>query len=606
MLIKSKKGRIFSIFGIFVMTALIFMLSPLQAQAEESEVEKKVKVSVSVTNSGVPAAGNVIYAANYEVAYLAISSGSISEDIVNSAAWLDADSKVAGIIQVAGYQIGKGITHDESETTLIISQLFRTNYDLLQTINQSNNGIFGTFTTPSNFVIMHDLTTTKKEYTDKNGIATAEVKEGMVAFVNSNKKLLYLGKVNSKTGRIRIDGNASEGMTLSIKNLEENKTHTLGYTVSYNQSIEYQLTIQKEFLNPVGDTIVALKPDSNLIIDSTSIENTKRDLIQQTVASPIAFDPNGGQFQMEKIAREIGKTYLGQKLFSYVIKVPNGGQNVTISIKARLTPTVSLERTVIQSVSDITNTREKKMSLKINAFDNPKQSFRLTANILTARGEGEAVSANVNTSGINFVEADTGKEIFASGATYLLGKKTDDGTFLYDNLGNWSEVKDLTQVKTTDYISIKGGSKYVIGLTKGEKIPVNQERFNYDFKKNTEINQSLIQIFGLGRGDYCLIPVTPAKGYQLQNTFDFSVFLNYGATSNGNQLVINNLSFPTNESYKLNGLIPDYIAGQNGYTVLPVSSTGKTTLNKWTKILIPIGGIIFIIFIVGMMLVKVG
>lgn len=570
-----------------------------------SETVKTTNFSVEVTDTGVPAGGATIYVATYQTAYESISSGDILDDVLNSSAWLDADSDGQGI-QVAGLRVGKGVPHNDSETMLIISELFRTNYDLLQTINQSNNGIFGTFNSPSNVVQLHSPGEDKKQFTDKNGLAEGTVKEGLIAVLTSGKKLLYLGKADGKSGQIKVDRNASQGLNFRVKNMENEQSHKNIFTVSYNQTIEYSLTIDKGLLSQTGETLLSLKPDSNLVIDSTSIENTKTDLIQPTIVSPIAFDPNGSKLQLEKTAQQIGKNYIGQKLFSYSIKVPYSDKDVTITIKAHIAPTVSLKRNVQQSVANSSSPAGKDMDIPVNAFDSPNHNFILAANIFSVRGEGSVISPFVNTSSINFVETDLQKETFATGATYILGKKTGKDSYLYDSLGNWREVDDLSQVKASDYFSIAGGKMYIIGLNKTQDIPVNTERFNYDFDKNKKINQSLIQIYGLGQGEYFLLPVSPAQGYKLQNTFNFSIFLRYSVSSNGNRLIINNVSFPTDESYKLNGLIPDYRAGQNGYTVLPVSSAGKATFSKWEKILLPIGGIIFIIFIVGMIFVKVG
>lgn len=599
MFVKSKKKKMISVFGLFAMTVLIFLSYPLLAQAAEAKEEKATKISVSVTNSGIPASGNVIYAATYQTAYESISTGKFSEEVLNSPTWLDIAGD--GVIQVAGHNIGKGETHDDTETIIIISQLFRTNFELLQTINQSNNGIFGTFTSPSNILKLHFPGESKKEYTDANGIAEGDVKEGLIVIMDSSRKLLYIGKADAKSGQIKVDINASQGLSSTVDNLKDAQTQGTLFTVSYNQTIEYTLKISKNLLNKGRDTLLSLKPDSNLIIDYTSIENTKTDLIPPIIASTVNFDTGASQSQLKKVAQQIGEGYIGQKLFDYNIKIPYTNKDVTIKIKAHLTPTVSLEREVQQGGKPI----GEKMTIPVDAFDSPDYAFGINAKVFSSTGEGETRTPTINTSGINFVEADAQKATFAKGATYLIAKKTSQGTLLYDRSGNWKETGDLSKIKVSDYFSIKGGSKYIIGQVKAETIPVSNQRFNYNFDKNTEINQSLIQIFGLGKGDYSLIPVSPATGYELQKNFDFSIYMTYGTTSNGKPMTMTNLGFPTNESFKLNGLIPDYQTGKNGYTLLPVTSSKGTALNKWKQVILPIAGMILFICLLGIVLVKV-
>lgn len=109
-------------------------------------------LSIKVTSSGDPIQNGAFLAGNYQTAYEAIMSGKFSSQVTNSSAWRESQN-TEHVIVVAGLTVGEGNKHTDSEAQTIISTLFSTNFTLLQSINETNNGTdIMSFNPPSNFV----------------------------------------------------------------------------------------------------------------------------------------------------------------------------------------------------------------------------------------------------------------------------------------------------------------------------------------------------------------------------------------------------------------------------------------------------------------------
>lgn len=591
-----------------IVLLVVFSVSIVHADSQESA--KKVNVTVKLTTSGVPSTGTSLFAVSYQTADENITKGTYSKDIIDSSSWTSTQNPT-GNIQVANYQLGNGVTHSQSEAIAIISELFKTNFTLLQTINETNSGIAGTFTTPPNFIQMSTPGAAKKQYTNSQGLAEATIGKGLVAIVGSNQNLLDLIEVDGNTKPVAIDTSNGQGLSLSITNLKDYQTSPSQYTISYGQDIEYQINLKKELLTPNGNTLVTLKPDSNLVIDSAAIGTTNLDLSESTlippiITAPIQFDPNASAEQLQQISAQIGDTYIPQKLNAYNINVPDTGNDVEVTVHAHISPSVTMSRTVMQNGQTAASPNGKNLDIPINAFDSHDYNFNLAVSAYPATGEVDASAPTVNTSGINFVEADATKNKMITGATYALGKKVNGQILFYSSSNTWQSVSNLTDIDTASYLPLTGGNVYVIGYSQAQTIPVTTSRFNYNFNTNTKINQSLIKIFGLAQEkDYFLYQVKAPQDYQAdKNPIDFSVFRNYGATANGNPMTKSSVSTAKNQSFKLNGIIPDYVTGQNEYNLLSVSNQKTIPMSK-TKIIIPIVIIVVLIAIIGLILIKV-
>ncbi len=70
---------------------------------------------------------------------------------------------------------------------------------------------------------------------------------------------------------------------------------------------------------------------------------------------------------------------------------------------------------------------------------------------------------------------------------------------------------------STSYTLLRGGNQYVFGDDDVSPIELNSTRFNYDYERDTKINESLIKLFGLGEGkDYFLYQVAAPANYSVE------------------------------------------------------------------------------------------
>ena len=194
-------------------------------------------LSIKVTSSGDPIQNGAFLAGNYQTAYEAIMEGKFSNQVTNSSAWRESQN-TEHVIVVAGLTIGEGSKHTDSEAQTIISTLFRTNFTLLQSINETNNGTdIMSFNPPSNFVRFH-TPNGGNEMTDLEGRASAKVTTGLTAIVDgSSKGIIKLIMVTPDMSEVKVDTN-SLGISLSFAS--GNSKSSQPRTVELNQELHYK------------------------------------------------------------------------------------------------------------------------------------------------------------------------------------------------------------------------------------------------------------------------------------------------------------------------------------------------------------------------------
>lgn len=588
--------------GIFLGILGILLFSTGMNNVSAASKEAKAKLSIRLTNSGNPQKNISLNAANYDAAYHYIMTGIFPDTVLTSPAWQSAQDSM-NTIAVAGFIVGQGNKHSDGEVKTIISTLFNTNFTLLQSINETNNGS-GTlgFNPPSNFFKFH-VPGGVDNMTNKRGEAEVEVPNGMTAVVDSNRNLLKLLKVTSGMKEIKIDTDSS-GLSLTFAN--QKKVSSEPRTVEFNQEIHYTLKVSKSLLNPVSPTSIILRPDANIVIDETSVPNTISSLMPRVLNPESPFDSKAGPEQLSKVARKIGDRLISWQINMYELIIPPTDSSVSIDIKAHLAPVVTLNNILI-GLTVWLNTIN--MDIPINASDAPDNDFGMTANALLPQTDTQisAAAPKVNTTGINFVQVDADKNTLVRDAVYVLGKSSKGKKYLYDTQGQWVEITDVSALVPTDYTLLRGGNQYVFGDTSPIPIPLSGTRFNYNFDRDSKINQSLIKLFGLGEGkNYFLYQVATPTSYPMDKTpIAFSVFSEKITSPNDSHLVKTSIKFAANQSFKLNGLIPDYSAGSNEYNLLAVTSQKKVAFNSAKSILLPLVLVILGIIMIGGILVKV-
>ncbi|BBC74789.1 hypothetical protein [Lactococcus cremoris] len=559
-------------------------------------------LSIKVTSSGDPIQNEAFLAGNYQTAYEAIMEGKFSNQVTNSSAWRGSQN-TEHVIVVAGLTVGEGSKHTDNEAQTIISTLFSTNFTLLQSINETNNGTdIMSFNPPSNFVRFH-TPNGGNETTDLEGRASAKVTTGLTAIVDgSSKGIIKLIMVTPDMSEVKVDTN-SLGISLSFASGNSKSSQPI--TVELNQELHYKLKVSKKMLNPTTPTKIDLRPDANIVIDETSLPNTVTSLIPPIINPGVTFDPLASPEQLSKIADTIGSVLISWQINMYELTIPPTHSDVSIDIKAHLSPVVYVNNVSIQQG---TSTNTTKMNVPIKAFNSPDNNFGMTANVISQTTGTQITSSapKVNTTGINFVEVDANKNKMVRDAVYILGKNVGGKKYLYDSQGKWSEIQDLSTVSPTSYTLLRGGNQYVFGDDDVSPIELNNTRFNYDYERDTKINQSLIKLFGLGEGkDYFLYQVAAPTNYSVDKTpIDFSIFSENVVSPNGSQLTKTSMKTASNQSFKLNGLIPDYGAGTNEYNILAVTPQKEVHFSALKSIIFPLLLFILGIVVIGGILVR--
>lgn len=595
------KKTIFLNIGIGMMAILFFILLGSVKVDAASRVDT-TKLSVQITSSGEPVKNSIFLAGNYDKAYRYITTGVFPISVVNSPAWQSVQNSTHTII-VAGLTMGMNNKHSKNEAETIISTLFNTNFTLLQSINETNNGAeITSFNPPTNFFNLH-IPGGGAGITNGQGKAVGEVPIGLTAIVDGNSgRLIKLINVVSGMSEVKVDIN-SLGISLSFA---QSGSAIQSRTVEFNEEIHYKLKVSKRILDSTTPTKIILRPDANVVIDETSIPNTVSSLVPPIINQSITFDPLAGSEQLNEVANKIGDELISWQINMYEIIIPPTDSSVSIDIKAHLAPTVYLNDLGIQQGVGTTSTV---LNIPINAFDFPDRNFKITANVdfPTASTQVSTTSPEINTTGINFVTVDANKNKLVRDAVYVLGKTSEGKKYLYDSQGNWSETPDISAITPTSYTLLRGGNQYILGKNEAITIPLNTSRFNYNFERDTKNNQSLIKLFGLGEEkNYFLYQVATPTNYPMNKTpIDFSAFSEKVISPNGSQMTKTSMGEAVNQSFKLNSLIPDYSAGTNEYNLLAVTSQKKIQFSSVKSIILPLIVFVIGIAVIGYILVRV-
>lgn len=568
-----------------------------------SDKTSTANLSIKVTSSGDPIQNGTFAAGNYQTAYEHIKSGTFPSSVTNSSAWRGTQN-TEHVIVVAGLTVGENNKHSDSEAKTIISTLFSTNFTLLQSINETNNGTdIMSFNPPSNFVRMR-TPSGSSETTDAKGRAVAKVSTGLTAIVDgSSKGIVELITVTPGMKEVPID---TDSMGLSLSFSSGNLKSGQPRTVELNQEIHYKLKVSKKMLSPTNSTKIDLRPDANIVIDETSVPNTVATLIPPIINPGVTFDPLSSPEQLSKVSKTIGATLISSQINMYELTIPPTDSDVSIDIKAHLSPVVYLNDISIQQG---TSTNTTKMNIPIEAFSSPDNNFGMTANVISPTTATQITTSapKINTTGINFVQVDTNKNKLVRDSVYVLGKEVDGKKYLYDNQEKWSEIQSISTIDPAGYTLLRGGNQYVFGDNDVSPIELNSTRFNYNFERDTKINESLIKLFGLGKGeDYFLYQVASPANYSMNKTpISFSIFSETSTSPNGRQLTKNSMKIASNQSFKLNGLIPDYGAGTNEYNILSVTPQKEIHFSAVKSIIIPLLLLVLGIVVIGVILVRV-
>lgn len=524
----------------------------------------QASVELKVTNNGTPVSHTSYSAMNIDCAYKEIKNGKISLKARNSAAWILATQNTnsegdTDVITLSnGQKIGQGITHTDEEMSSIISGLMNVdNLSLLSEINQSDTTV--PFLNPDHVVY---------KFTNKNGVAKADILRGYTLILNNNNNFVKLSKIENASEKVVIDlSNIDNKIRFTGNNDIKTLATNFGqYVIGTNQQISFNLSINKDMWQQAGNINLVLPPRSNLSFDS--IEVLDGDDGVAVVTNPTLNDT----------------------------MVYNSSAPVTAA-------TVSLYETE----SDILLRVTVHVNLEGNDVGSNKPiNTSLQAVSINRDGSSSSVSTpNLNIAGINFAMTNKNATEFAQDGKFIIAKSKGNTYEVYGN-NKWQQVDDLNDVQTSDALVLEGGHRYVLGSEQPEKIPLNVLRFNFNEKRSEKINKSLIQVFGLGQGDnYFLYRIDTANKLSNANrTYKFSIFSRSYFSPNNSLMVDNSINNPTNALIGLTGQIPDYVPGNNEYSNLPLDGSGQERKGAQIYIVLAISIMVIIILVVAISIVN--
>lgn len=525
----------------------------------------QASVELKVTNNGTPVNHTSYSAMNIDRAYQEIKNGEIGLKARNSAAWILATQNTnsgesdAGIITLSnGQQIGQGITHTDEEMGSIISGLMNVdNLSLISEINQSNTTI--PFLNPDHVIY---------KFTNKRGLAKADIEQGYTLILDNNNNFVKLSKIENASEKVVID---LANIDNKIKFTADSKLKTLAtnfgqYVVGTNQKISFNLSINKDMWQQAGTVNLVLPPQSNLSFDSIEV-------LDGNDAATVVTNPTLNDTMVFNSSEPV---------IAATIALNETQSNILL----RVTVHVNLEGNDVGS-------------------NNPIHTS-LQAVSINRDGSSSSVSTpNLNIAGINFAMTNKNATEFAQDEKFIIAKSKGNTYEVYGN-NKWQQVDDLNDIQTSDALVLEGGCRYILGREQAEKIPLDVSRFNFIKKRSEKINKSLIQILGLGQGDnYFLYRIDTANDLSSANrTYKFSIFSRSYFSPNNTLMVDNSINNPTNALIGLTGQIPDYVAGNNEYSNLPLDGSGQERKGAQIYIVLAISIMVIIILVVAISIVN--
>lgn len=501
---------------------------------------KQTSVELKVTNNGTPVIHTSYSAMNIDRAYKEIKNGKISLKARNSAAWILAAQNTNsasddGVITLgSGQKIGQGITHTDEEMRSIIYGLINVdNLSLLSEINQSNTTI--SFFNPEHVIY---------KFTNKNGVAKANIEQGYTLILDNNNKFIKLSKIQNASEKVVIDlANIDDKIKFTADSkLNDLSTNFGQYVVGTNQKFSFNLSINKDMWQQAGNINLVLSPKSNLSFDA--IEVLKNNDAVTVVTNPTLSDTMVFNSSEPVVAANIAL-------------------NATQSdILLRVTVHVNLEGNNISTNEPI------QTSLQAIAVNKDGSS-------------SIASTPNLNIAGVNFAMTEKNATEFAQGGKFILAKSKGSAYEVYGKDNKWHQFANLNDIQTSDSLILEGGHRYILGNEQPQKIPLNVLRFNFNEKRSEKINKSLIQLLGLAQGDnYLLYRIdTDNHSSKSNRTFKFSIFSRSYFSPNNSLMVDNSINNPKEPLAGIAGQIPDYVAGANEYNNVGLDGS-KEDLNK--------------------------
>lgn len=533
---------------VFAVLCISVLFTPEKAYAAQQD---KIPTRIEVTNNGTPVINTSFNALNIEVAMQQIKTGHFSQNFLEGGAWKTFLQSAPKWMKVQGNEVvfdnglkfGPGLVLKDTDARKIMNSILASNGKaIIEQLNLETSNV------PESPVAFYQPGKFSNKFTDRKGIAETILSVGLTAILDAQSNYIKLIDVQKSDQTFAIDlENTSPDLKFSLQSVTtEEKTNFGQYVISLDQKLEYHLLIKRNLLERTNALTLSLLANSQLVIDSIESASPGVTITPNT----LAFDKNTANSPTTVVAATVDLN-------------PDSDQDITVIIKGHMNKDLI-------TFSD---------SLKLNL------GLRVTTNQMGS-GIDLATTPNLVTSGINFAMVDGQKLSLESGAEYVLGRERDDAKEIYMPDGTWEAVDKLNDGSVSKGEILTGGQRYTIASGK-KAIPLATTRFNFDLKQNQEINKSLIQIYGLSKGEkYFLYQVKAAQNFTQNNKVHyFNVSYANEVSKNGTFLCESTLSKATVALPTLNGKFPDFLAGENEYNPLLVSDAPLKKTEATQKII---------------------
>lgn len=539
-------------------------------------------------------------------AYNAIKTGKFPARMVNSPTWKKY-SQNGKTITIAGYEIGNGITHTDTESETIITELY------------SNRELFDSLSSKEKESDKRRLSRTKE------GTIPLAFSDFAVVIISQGSKVLAIEKGEQESVIFHPKSIAITYPTLGSHEQTEDGT----YVIENNQAVPITFTVPKEMLQEESQTLDILMP-LNLRIEGEGFTELERAPVTKTLSELGVPDLTSSNYDdrhnaiLTNLTNELMET-APSRHYTYIL----GKSDTDVTITAACVKEAVVEQDVVVNVGgDIGQRLEKIPVTMIQAGkDQDFQPISLTMQASVQKNgiRYSTKAPNLTSAGINFVMVRGENDRLAKGMDYRLGKIVD-GKPLFATNNGWKSREDIVAEQQAQQTAMEAAEQAPvpavseeITLRGGEVYDLrNPQVMAYDLRagnwasdqshKRSEKLQSLIGIRGLGQGQrYFVQPVTLAPNRSEESQRQYFTVIGKNRDKKQDNFVIKdsvNSIGHANIQTSRNGEIPIYQGGISEFNRLSITYTEKPT--DWAMIMAYtcITALVALIVFIGYWLIK--
>ncbi|OFI48730.1 hypothetical protein BG261_07510 [Floricoccus tropicus] len=582
---------------------LIAILPSVTVTADVKDDEKEVIAQILYNN--IPESGRGVLATNYSVVYDKLINGKLTKENFQHQSYSIVRVKYAETSTDFSVEVSKGIELKpgkklkSEEATVVISSLYKNSKDFLNYLNNDDNG------KEEKPVKMTTPGSNRSFMTNEDGKIVAKLKKGYTIFETDYKRRMVTGTfINDDTDIVEVGSSKIvDGLKIDISNIKA-KNDSNALSADYGQQVIYELNIDRKKLS--GNGVVTLHASPNFVVENINVphEDELIDNFKKIEVGPQQGNYINYQFSNFEDAEKSVNRKIANALFikSYSVNLKDISTNkiiVTGHVSSQADYNIDFKFNDGSGYKEFPNykfTSKNNSEIQGVYVDYTDENGQII----------QAVSPLIRTYGINFVTFDGHENNLLHGASYTIGKYSENGdVYLLSkdkDVFSWKKEdfniyeQDLaSKVRENSNFVFDGGKVINIDGTEDE-IELSKTQFSYNKKENEQANKSLIQLRGLSdNGDYFICQVNQKSGIQDNNKiYKFSVSTD-------------SISKAQFENYLVNGYIPDYSTNNNEYNAIELLKNGEKTdtpINPYLRIGIIFVSILLIVMLSGILILK--